>query len=114
MSDISYNGWKNWATWNFMLWINNSEYLNNLIHTGLRSLDKKENPKYNVNEVIVENFQIRYLKGVAKTIVGHEKLCPDLKRKDLKDIDFTEILEALHQDDELLTEVIEELNNEWA
>mgnify|MGYP003112307494 CR=1 FL=1 len=112
MINQEYNGWKNWATWNFNLWINNSEHLYNLIHTGLRSLDKRENPNYKVNDEIVENFQIRCLQGVAKTIVGHEKLCPDLKQKDLKDIDFAEILEALHQDDELLTEVIEELNHE--
>ena len=27
MTDTTYNGWKNWATWNVALWLGNDPYL---------------------------------------------------------------------------------------
>lgn len=27
MTDTTYNGWKNWATWNVALWLGNDEFL---------------------------------------------------------------------------------------
>ena len=30
MSDTSYNGWSNWATWNMALWLDNDESFYNI------------------------------------------------------------------------------------
>jgi hypothetical protein len=38
--DIMYNGWKNKATWNVALWINNDESLYNMAHDYANSCDK--------------------------------------------------------------------------
>ena len=84
-TDNTYNGWTNWETWNFKLWIDNDQDLYNLVHINVKTLDNKE-------------YRIKWLKIVADEIVGHSKLCADLKKSDIKNIDFDEILESLLED----------------
>jgi|ETNvirnome_6_100_1030635.scaffolds.fasta_scaffold123384_2 hypothetical protein len=81
MDDQTYNGWTNWETWNFKLWIDNDEELYNVINRSAITLFNKK-----------ELF-IKALKFTANKIVG-TKLCMDLKKDDIVDINFHEIAES--------------------
>jgi len=85
LSDNTYNGWKNYETWNFKLWIDNSEKLHKIVNDAVEDMANKK-------------YQLAWLKVVADEIVGHKELCPDLKKSDIKNIDFEEILEAMLED----------------
>ena len=39
MTDTTYNGWKNWATWNVALWLGNDEGLYKIARRGVRYAD---------------------------------------------------------------------------
>ena len=84
-SDNTYNGWKNYETWNFKLWIDNNQTLHNIVNNGVKDMVNKK-------------YQLIWLENVADEIVGHPDLCPDLKKSDRDKIDFEEILEAMLED----------------
>ena len=84
MADQTYNGWTNWETWNFNLWINNNEALYWIVNKAL-------------GDFILEDTFEAFLKGTAKNIVGTE-LCLDLKVKDIKNINFKEITELMWEE----------------
>ena len=86
MTDQTYNGWTNWETWNFNLWINNNEKLYGIINKALGEF------------LLKDTFEV-FLKGTAKNIVGTE-LCLDLKVKDIKNINFKEITELMWEEKE--------------
>jgi hypothetical protein len=86
MTDQTYNGWTNWETWNFNLWINNNEKLYGIINKALGEF------------LLKDTFEV-FLKGAAKNIVGTE-LCLDLKVKDIKNINFKEITELMWEEKE--------------
>lgn len=81
-TDNTYNGWKNYETWNFKLWIDNNQRLHNIVNDAVKDMANKK-------------YQLTWLKVVADEIVGHPELCADLKKSDIKNIDFEEILEAM-------------------
>ena len=74
MADQPYNGWTNWETWNFNLWINHNEALYWIVNKAL-------------GDFLLEDTFEAFLKGAAKNIVGTE-LCLDLEAKDIKNINF--------------------------
>jgi hypothetical protein len=39
MTDTTYHGWKNWATWNVALWLSNDELLYKLARRCVRYVD---------------------------------------------------------------------------
>ena len=86
MADQTYNGWTNWETWNFNLWINNNETLYGIVNKALGDF------------LLKDTFEA-FLKGTAKNIVGTE-LCLDLKVKDIKNINFKEISELMWEEKE--------------
>ena len=86
MTDQTYNGWTNWETWNFNLWINNNEALYWIVNKALGDF------------LMEDTFEV-FLKGTAKNIVGTE-LCLDLKEKDIKNINFKEITELMWEEKE--------------
>jgi hypothetical protein len=83
MSDQTYNGWTNWATWNFNLWINNDERLYRIMMKASEDLE-------------LDSYLVKFLKGTADNIIG-TKLCSDLKKSDIKDINFKEVMEAIRE-----------------
>jgi len=86
MADQTYNGWTNWETWNFNLWINNNEALYWIVNKAL-------------GDFLLEDTFEAFLKGAAKNIVGTE-LCLDLEAKDIKNINFKEITELMWEEKE--------------
>ena len=84
MSDQTYNGWTNWETWNFNLWIHNSERLYNIVKAAATTFD-------------LRSTLIGYLRSTANEIVGTE-LCLDLKKEDIEKINFHEIAETLKEE----------------
>ncbi len=84
MSDQTYNGWTNWATWNFNMWIDNDEQLYNIVENNLVAFKGKD-------------AQLKWLEIVAENVVNTE-LCPDLKKSDIESINFQEILEVKLED----------------
>ena len=51
---MSYNGWKNYETWNFMLWLNNEEGSYNSYRKFARSKDFEVTPEE--AEQFVKNY----------------------------------------------------------
>ena len=86
----SYNGWTNWETWNYMLWINNNEKLHNLVMSNYKTLVNRE-------------FRKKWLVGVAENCVGTE-LMSDLKKSDIKNINFEEIIDHINDELNLIPE----------
>ena len=39
MTDTTYNGWKNWATWNVALWLGNDEWIYKIARRCVRYAD---------------------------------------------------------------------------
>ena len=83
-----YNGWTNWETWNFMLWLNNDQILHKLVLNAYKGLNHLETKK-------------KLLEEVAKKYVN-TPLMADLKIKDVPSINFDELVESIE----------EEINNE--
>jgi hypothetical protein len=79
-----YNGWSNWETWNFMLWINNEERLYRIVQDANKQLQ-------------LNRFFIAFLKGTAKEIIN-TPLCLDLKPRDIENINFEEVAKAIREE----------------
>ena len=84
MTDQTYNGWTNWETWNFKLWIDNNQGLYNIVQKAGRDLKLQET-------------LVAFLKGTAKNIINTE-LCLDLKKKHIKNINFIEIADSIRDE----------------
>ena len=83
MKTRDYNGWANWETWNFNLWINNDLRLHNIVNDGLKELNEKES-------------KTKLLETVALKFVG-TSLMRDMKKADIRRINFNEIIEAFEE-----------------
>ena len=93
---MEYNGWSNWETWNYKLWLDNDERLYNLINRSAAALvDDKE-------------AFAKALKFTANKIVG-TKLCMDLKKENIPDINFNEIADYILEAFETEREATEDI-----
>jgi len=84
MTDQTYNGWANWETWNFKLWIDNNQQLYNIVQKAGHNLK-------------LQKTLVSFLKFTAAKIVNTE-LCLDLKKGHIKNINFTEIADSIHEE----------------
>ncbi|QDP55048.1 MAG: hypothetical protein Tp1111SUR768151_17 [Prokaryotic dsDNA virus sp.] len=91
---LEYNGWTNWVTWNFKLWIDNDEKLHKFVYSNLIDY---ETPKY----------KKMFLQKVGITCAGTE-LMSDLTKSDLTFINYEELINEIEED---IKELRLELNN---
>jgi hypothetical protein len=86
-NDNTYNGWKNYETWNVNLWIQNDEGLYGFVRDGLESiLDSCDNDWENVSHTD--------LKELVRDAFGSNKT-PDGVSLFSNEIDWDEISDAL-------------------
>jgi len=86
-NDNTYNGWKNYETWNVNLWIQNDEGLYGFVRDGLESLmDRCDNDW--------ENVSLTDLKELVRDAFGSNKT-PDGVSLFSNEIDWDEISDAL-------------------
>jgi hypothetical protein len=83
MTDTTYNGWTNWATWNVHLWLTNEpgsyEYATETARAGGGRGEMRE---------AVETFYNLPTDGLAADLIGAE----------LDDVDWDEIIAALREE----------------
>ena len=76
MSDTSYNGWSNWATWNMALWLDNDESF------------------YNIRRCTRWSELLKMPRFLNKIGSSYATGTPDMDRRDIYDVNWDEILEA--------------------
>ena len=86
MSDDSYNGWKNYETWNVNLWIQNDEGFYNAMVEELRSI-------LEAHEWDWENVSLAEVRTLVRDVIGLKT--PDGVRTTDILIDWMEISDAL-------------------
>jgi hypothetical protein len=76
----SYNGWSNWDTWNFVLWVDENEY--RIIHSITQRLKRSE-----------ESWCADKAREVMVDLLGEET--PDGARA--SNVDWDEVAEAFNE-----------------
>ena len=114
MNDKSYNGWKNWETWNCYLWMTNDEnsqsYFEDMaievIEDCIENGEEKDSAESKVEKLVSSNFDDnleQFLESTEATFFH------DLLRASLSEVDFAEIASHLVGDlwEELMKEAAE-------
>lgn len=80
MSDTTYNGWTNWATWNMALWVDNDE------------------PQYKAKLAVFKYCTVtpNSVEEFCREIYPHGT--PDMGDRDLVTVDWCEIAENWQQE----------------
>lgn len=100
MNDKSYNGWKNWETWNCYLWMTNDEgsqrYFEDMaievIEDCIENGEDKDSAESKVEKLVSSNFDDnleQFLESTEATFFH------DLLRASLSEVDFAEIASHL-------------------
>lgn len=111
MNDKSYNGWKNWETWNCYSWMINDEggqrYFEDMttevIENCIENGEDKDFAESKVKELVSINFDDnleQFLESTEATFFH------DLLRASLSEVDFSEI--ASHLVGDLWEELVKE------
>jgi hypothetical protein len=84
---MSYNGWKNWATWQINLWIDNEEPMYRAKQRDLRR---------SVEDYTADDAE-KLCTDLLNSYYGHH-WTPDMDQKDLKEVDWQEIADYLNEE----------------
>jgi len=89
-----YNGWSNYPTWVFKLWIDNDQYLYNDIYNYI---------KQNINKRFIISISIEYLQDIAEDMTQEQynnkgSFTNDLIGYALNQINYNEIAQAIIED----------------
>jgi len=94
MQKLEYNGWTNYETWNYKLWLDNDEKGYNLIQSLVKSVIKTEREK---NQVFKMSEMLK-----MECLNNEPNLKPsfysDVLSASLKEVNFYEIAEAYIND----------------
>ncbi len=80
-SDVKYEGWANWATWNLMLWTDNEEPIYRAKVSLIRSLDPRDDK---LADQILAFFREQFPEGT-----------PDMSPEDMFKVDWDEVVQHI-------------------
>ena len=89
MSDQTYNGWTNWETWNFKLWIDNDESSYNAVLELAEDVYGRENDK-----VDLSNKLGVWADNMREAVKIESGFFADVCNTAIKEINFYEIAES--------------------
>jgi len=105
---MEYNGWTNWETWDFKLWMDNNEYDHQIILDQINALNEPSTNIYNLAKFL-EGYADAYVEGVVEDENG-SSFVHDIINNGIRRINFNEIafwyLEAFEAEKEATEDII--------
>ena len=89
MTDQTYNGWTNWETWNFKLWIDNDEHTYNAMIELAEDVNGRDNAKSDFSKEL--EAWADDMRNEVKIEAG---FFADVCNAAIKEINFYEIAES--------------------
>jgi len=90
MADQTYNGWINWETWNFKLWIDNSEYSYKAVMHIAEDVEGRPNAKNDLAKEL-ESLANELCEESLRFETG---FFADICNSAIKEVNFNQIAEA--------------------
>ena len=94
MQKLDYNGWTNYETWNFKLWLDNDEKSYNLIQSLVNSVIETEREK----DQVFKMSELLKMECLDKEPNLKPSFYSDVLSASLKEVNFYEIAEAYIED----------------
>ena len=101
--DKSYNGWTNWETWNFKLWIDNEESSYNAVLEMAERIEEDHAVKPKLKECSSCAYELskeleEYAEDQREAVKVETGFFADVCNSSIKEINFYEIAEAYLRD----------------
>ena len=104
---MEYNGWTNWETLDFKMWMDNNEYDHQIIIDQINTLNEPNTNVYNLAKFL-EGYADAYVEGVVEDENG-SSFVHDIINNGIKAINFNEIafwyLEAFEAEKEATEDI---------
>ena len=98
LNNMDYNGWTNWETWNFKLWMDNNEYDHQIIIDQINALNEPLTNIYNLAKFL-SGYADAYVAGVVEDEKG-SSFVHDFINSSVKLINFNEVAISYLEDAE--------------
>ena len=95
-----YNGWTNWETWNFKLWLDNDDFLSKHFHEVAKVTLEDDKIEYKISDV--EKYLREYADDSVYDHIDDTKLggwMADFLTMTMKEVDYYEIALSLLKDE---------------